>query len=99
MLLNVTTRREAWGQWFERQGLAHRAMRIGPGFELTSHLIQAVVAGIGIGLVPRVLAESELTSTSLISLFAQMPSPRDYYLVYPKRNECCLRLLPFVNGC
>lgn len=95
LLLNVTTRPEAWGQWFEQQGLAHRTMRIGPGFELTSHLIQAVVAGIGIGLVPRVLAESELASGSLISLFAPMPSPRGYYLVYPKRNELLPSLTAF----
>jgi DNA-binding transcriptional LysR family regulator len=37
-------------------------MRLGPSFELTSHLIQAVRAGIGIGLVPRILVEEELAS-------------------------------------
>lgn len=95
LLLNVATRPEAWGQWFEQQGLPHRTMRIGPSFELTSHLIQAVVAGIGIGLVPRVLAESELSNGSLISLFAPMPSPRGYYLVYPKRNELLPSLAAF----
>ena len=52
-LLSVANNPNAWGDWFTHHGIAHQAMRLGPSFELTSHLIQAVRADIGIGLVPR----------------------------------------------
>jgi len=95
LLLNVTVRPEAWGEWFEQQGLPHKSMRVGPSFELTSHLIQAVVAGIGVGLVPKVLVSNELANGSLVSLFTPVHSSRGYYLVYPTRNERLPSLVAF----
>ncbi|WP_296268818.1 LysR substrate-binding domain-containing protein [Pseudomonas sp. UBA6562] len=87
LLLNVANNPHAWGEWFSHQGLAHRTMRLGPSFELTSHLIQAVRAGIGIGLVPRVLVQDELDKGELCSAAAPFASQRSYYLIYPPRNE------------
>jgi DNA-binding transcriptional LysR family regulator len=40
-------------------------MRPGPVFELTSHLLQAVMADIGVGLVATFLVEEELRSGQL----------------------------------
>lgn len=87
VLLNVANNPQAWPEWFSHQGLPHRAMRLGPSFELTSHLVQAVRAGIGIGLVPRVLVEEELASGELRSSGQPFASRRSYYLLYPPRNE------------
>ncbi|MFK3723159.1 LysR substrate-binding domain-containing protein [Pseudomonas monteilii] len=87
LLLNVANNPHAWGEWFSHHALPHRSMRLGPSFELTSHLIQAVRAGIGVGLVPRVLVEDELASGELISAGAAFASQRSYYLIYPPRNE------------
>lgn len=84
LLLNVVSRPHAWGEYFERIGrkpLAH--LRNGPSFELTAHLIQAVVAGIGIGLVPSILVQDELESGALVALHAPTDSGRGYYLAYP----------------
>ncbi|NER61176.1 LysR family transcriptional regulator [Pseudomonas sp. MAFF212428] len=86
-LLSVVSRPHAWADWFEQNGLQHRAMRMGPGFELTAHLIQAAVAGIGIGLVPRILVQDEILSGALVALFEPVDSGRGYYLTYPARYQ------------
>ncbi|AKV10025.1 LysR family transcriptional regulator [Pseudomonas fluorescens NCIMB 11764] len=87
VLLNVVSRPNAWSDWFDRNNLGHRSMRTGPSFELTAHLIQAVSAGIGIGLVPDILVQDELKSGALVALFDPMESGRNYYLAYATRYQ------------
>jgi LysR family glycine cleavage system transcriptional activator len=84
-LLRVQSFPDAWREWCAHFGLAHDALRPGPSFELTSHLIQAVAAGIGVALVPRMLVEDELKDCRLVSPFSAVPSSRSYFLVYPER--------------
>ena len=95
MLLNVANNPNVWGDWFSHHHLPHRLMRLGPSFELTSHLIQAVRAGIGIGLVPRILVADELANGDLISLGQPFASQRSYYLTYPPRNQMLPSLVAF----
>ncbi len=95
LLLNVANNPHAWGEWFSHHGLPHRSMHLGPSFELTSHLIQAVQAGIGVGLVPRVLVEDELAKGALYSPGLAFASQRSYYLIYPPRNEALPSLRAF----
>jgi len=95
MLLNVANNPNVWGDWFSHHRLPHRMMRLGASFELTSHLIQAVRAGIGIGLVPRILVADELANGELISLDLPFASQRSYYLTYPPRNEMLPSLQAF----
>ncbi|KWF05311.1 LysR substrate-binding domain-containing protein [Burkholderia pseudomultivorans] len=94
-LLGVTSNQQAWAEWFSHNRLDHRRMRIGPSFELTSHLIQAVRAGMGIGLVPKVLVEDELGRDELVSIGDAITSQRSYYLVYPPANETLPSLAAF----
>ncbi|MCG5075057.1 LysR substrate-binding domain-containing protein [Paraburkholderia sp. RG36] len=94
-LLGVTSNQQAWSEWFSHYQLDHRQMRIGPSFELTSHLIQAVRAGMGIGLVPKVLVEDELNRKELVSIGNAIGSQRSYYLVYPSSNEALPSLVAF----
>ncbi|WP_434676767.1 LysR family transcriptional regulator [Pseudomonas sp. R1-18] len=86
-LLSVVSRPNAWSDWFERHRLDHHVMRPGPSFELTSHLIQAVAAGIGIALVPRILVQDEIDSGELVTLFEPMDSGRHYWLAYATRFQ------------
>jgi len=95
LLLNVSSNAQAWAEWFTHHGLPHRSMRIGPSFEMTSHLIQAVRANIGVGLVPRILVEDELLNGELLQLGKPITSRRSYYLVYPPRNEALPSLKAF----
>ncbi|MEG1626657.1 LysR substrate-binding domain-containing protein [Pseudomonas sp.] len=95
VLLSVANNANAWGEWFTHHGLTHHAMRLGPSFELTSHLIQAVRADIGIGLVPRILITEELAGGELSSPALPFASARSYYLVYPPRNQALPALQAF----
>jgi DNA-binding transcriptional LysR family regulator len=84
LLLKVAARPDAWNQWFSTYGVALNPMRPGPQFELTSHLIQAAIAGIGVGLVPRFLVEDELGSGALIvPVNAPLATGLGYYLFVP----------------
>lgn len=98
-LLSVVSRPNAWSDWFEHHGLDHHIMRPGPSFEVTSHLIQAVAAGIGIALVPSVLVRDELARGELVSLFAPMDSGRCYYLAIRPASRTCRRWWCFGIGC
>lgn len=58
-------------------------LSLGPTFELTSHLIQAVATGIGVGRVPRYLDEEELQSGRLVvPLDVPYRSGISYYFAY-----------------
>lgn len=94
-LLGVTSNQQAWAEWFSHYQLDHRQMRVGPSFELTSHLIQAVRAGMGIGLVPKVLIEDELSREDVVTIGDAITSQRNYYLVYPSGNESLPSLIAF----
>lgn len=84
LLLQVAARPDVWHRWFIANGLPVHAMRLGPQFELTSHLIQAVASGIGVGLVPGFLVKEELQSGVLQSAFdLPLETGAAYYLFVP----------------
>ncbi len=87
LLLVVASRSNAWLRWFENQGLPTSQMRLGPQFELTSHLIQAVTSGIGVGLLPSFLVQDELANGTLELAFdLPLVSGYSYFLhVRPER--------------
>lgn len=81
LLLVVNTRSNAWFRWFEQQGLPVNGMQMGPQFELTSHVIQAVASGIGVGLLPSFLVQEELNNGTLELAFdLPLISGYSYYL-------------------
>lgn len=87
LLLRVATRPNVWQEWFDARNVNLRGSHLGPTFELTSHLIQAVATGIGVGLVPRCLVEEELQSGKLIAPFrASYFSGLSYYFAYPAQK-------------
>jgi DNA-binding transcriptional LysR family regulator len=55
----------AWRQWASCHGVAESAVQSGPRFAQYSAVIQAVVSGLGIGLVPRILVLEELANGSV----------------------------------
>lgn len=83
-LLHVMMRSEAWREWAMRQGLKTQNKLDGPQFETSLHLIQAAVAGIGVGLVARCLVEEEVANGSLVEVaLPALPSERKFCLLYP----------------
>lgn len=88
ILLETVLRPQLWKSWFMAQGLPLRGMRMGPTFEFTAHLIQSVVAGVGLGLVTKVLVEEEIRNGTLVIPFDfSVPSRWNYCLVYPPDRQ------------
>ncbi|MCY1267068.1 Glycine cleavage system transcriptional activator [compost metagenome] len=95
-LLRITARPDAWQRWLGAQGVNTGRLRYGPIFELTSHLIQAVTAGIGVGLVPRYFIQDELEAgTVAIAVPSSVPSNLGYYLVYLRDRATYPALVQF----
>lgn len=88
VLLGVSTRPQAWREWFAANGLPIHSVHVGTKFEFTAHLIQAVVSGMGVGIVTRMLVAEELRSGTLKMPFgAGVLGRHSYYLIYPPEKE------------
>ncbi len=79
----------AWRQWAAHHGVSELLMMPGPRFAQYSALIQAVLSGLGIGLVPRLLVQDELTAGALrIPCGEPMTFDQGHYLCYrPDRQD------------
>lgn len=82
-LLHIETRPEAWAAWFAAQGV--------PGVQVTgtiydqfATITQAARHGLGVALLPDYLAEQDLATGRLCTVWGgPTPSPGAYYLVWP----------------
>src|SRR6266702_7124062 len=82
-LLSLSTRPNAWDQWFLIQGV-----RGGSGqtmyFDQFATVAQAAMVGVGVALLPTFLIQDELVSCRLVrAVNLPMESPERYYLVWP----------------
>ncbi len=86
-LLQISTRPYNWREWFRSQDLAVANDMAGPRFELFSMVAEAAVHGMGIGLIPSMLIEDELTRGTLIAASPhKYRSNRSYRLLYPEQT-------------
>jgi LysR family glycine cleavage system transcriptional activator len=75
-----------WRPWFAAAGLDLPEPTRGPIFDDDSHLLQAAIEGQGIALARTSLIGNDLTNRVLVRLFdVTLPSPNQYFLVYPPR--------------
>lgn len=96
LLLRVSSRPNAWSDWFSAVGEAPGERCFGPSFELTSHLLQAAQTSIGAGVVPRCLVEEELASKALAMPFQRsLAASKAYYLAYPAHKRDYMPLATF----
>ncbi|GAA2864098.1 LysR family glycine cleavage system transcriptional activator [Aminobacter niigataensis] len=65
-LLQQSTRPTLWLRWFQAAGIDPRTTLRGHRFEQFSMVVEAAVAGLGVALVPEVLAERELAAGRLV---------------------------------
>jgi LysR family glycine cleavage system transcriptional activator len=56
----------AWRQWAASHNIAESEVQSGPRFAQYSAVIQAVISGLGVGLVPRILVLEELADASVL---------------------------------
>lgn len=84
VLLQHMRRADAWREWGAAHGVVGPDLRAGPRFEHYYMIIQAAVAGLGLGLIPRTIVQGELAAARLVALFGDGFRCRESYcLVFP----------------
>lgn len=95
-LLHVTSPHSGWKDCLLANGIDPSDIKLGAQYEYTAHLIQAVIAGLGVGLVSDIFVREESSLRTLIS--PEIPDflapKKSYYLLYPPDQE---ELAPLKN--
>ncbi len=82
-LLQLETRPNAWEAWFAHHGVREH-VRQGMLFDQFAPMIQAVIHGLGVALLPEFLAKPELGEGRLVAAFGgPVAGEGAYYLVWP----------------
>ncbi len=96
-LLHLTTRPDAWEQWFTVNGIAFESVH-GMLFDQFATAAQAAMAGLGVALLPTFLIEEELKRGDLVAAVdREMESSERYYLAYPTERADYAPLAAFRN--
>jgi LysR family glycine cleavage system transcriptional activator len=83
-LLQQSGRSDAWTDWLAAAGHSEINAKHGLRFEKYAMVIEAALAGLGIGAIPTYLAEDHLASGRLVRPFdLHLRSRYSYYLVFP----------------
>ncbi|HEV7321671.1 MAG TPA: transcriptional regulator GcvA [Ensifer sp.] len=77
--------RKGWSLWLQANNLTEATLPTGPSFDDTALLQQAVLAGLGAGLLPAAMVAPEIEAGRLIQLAEETHIEAfAYYLVYPE---------------
>ena len=89
---------QMWERWFSTHAVSGYDPRHTQRYEQFSVMIPALIAGLGVGMVPRFLVEDELRTRKLAMVFKQpLIADHGYYLVYPKERKPSPALERFVH--
>jgi DNA-binding transcriptional LysR family regulator len=95
--LHLASRPDAWRRWYEahRRDFGRQAVG-GPRYELFTMVLAAAQAGLGVGLVPRFLAQPALDAGALVMPVDQaLAVPHGYFFSYPVDSERARELRAF----
>ncbi|MBT9386364.1 LysR family transcriptional regulator [Pseudooceanicola sp. CBS1P-1] len=86
-LLQQSTRPNLWPDWFREAGLDPRLALRGARFDHFDMVLDAAQAGLGLGLVPEIIARGALESGRLaLASERRLATGEDYVLIYPERS-------------
>lgn len=88
-----------WSMWLKAHGVSGVDAARGPRFNQSSLVIEAAVAGRGVALAKRAIAEADLASGKLVAPFAGAGAPTAfaYHLVWPRTREFTPAQETFIN--
>ncbi|MFF7709611.1 transcriptional regulator GcvA [Pseudomonas sp. NPDC007930] len=98
VLLQCTSRPEAWHEWFLAQGLHSANSYHGPRFDTFYMCIYAAIAGCGVALIPRYLVADELAEGKLVVALPYLtPSSGAHFMAYPEHAADVPKVRHFVE--
>jgi DNA-binding transcriptional LysR family regulator len=98
VLLQNATRPEAWHDWFASLDRHTEHSYHGPRFDTFDMAMRAARVGCGVALVPRFLADEELSEGKLVVPWNHsVASENAYYLAYPEHAAEVPKLRAFVD--
>ncbi|HWW78785.1 MAG TPA: LysR substrate-binding domain-containing protein [Steroidobacteraceae bacterium] len=86
-LLQITSRAFSWRAWLSAVGLSDAAITPYLQVETFAMGIEAVLAGICVGILPTFFVAAEIAAGSLVSIGPGVASESAYYFVYPERKR------------
>lgn len=94
-LLQLESRPDAWARWFAHHGVPGPVPQ-GMVFDQFAPMIQAVIHGLGVALLPEFLAKPELADGRLVWAFGEpVAGSEGYYLVWPATGASYPPLIAF----
>lgn len=98
LLLQCTSRPEAWHEWFLEQNLHSQNSYHGPRFDTFYMCIRAAQAGCGIALVPRYLVNEELAEGKLVIAWNHpLQSDGSHFLAHAEHAAQVPKVKAFVD--
>ena len=96
-LLRHVTVPDAWLRWSQAHGVADLNAWAGPQFDQFQTMIRAVMAGMGLALVPRCLVQDEINAGLVREPLpgGGLRSPLGYWFCYPEGREHLPTLVAF----
>ncbi|MWB79320.1 LysR family transcriptional regulator [Pseudooceanicola sp. 216_PA32_1] len=95
-LLQQTTRPSLWLDWFRHASLDPRRILRGARFDHFDMVIDAAIAGLGVALVPEILAREPLRARRLVKATErELETGQAYTLIYPDRAEGLASFITF----
>lgn len=87
-LLHHPAAPEAWPRWCSLHRVEHPAIRGGPQLDQVTSIVRAVMAGMGLGLVPRCVVQDDIDAGLVSSPFSQdMEGSAGYHFAYPDNKQ------------
>lgn len=87
-LLHKLSRPADWQHWFEAADCSYAPKDLGLRFDMYGMVIEAALAGLGAGLVPRLYVNNEILRQELAVPFdIELKHEKRYCLVYPEHKQ------------
>ncbi len=86
--LQMATRPAAWNEWFTARTLNPTQQKSGLKFENFTMMIEAVMSGLGVAIMPKMYVEADIQAGNLLAPFGGAVKSREgYHLAYPSELE------------
>jgi DNA-binding transcriptional LysR family regulator len=81
--LHTRPHRQAWAEWSEHAGMPAPEAPENREYEHLFYMLEAAVAGLGVGLSPWIYVANDIAAGRLVAPFGFTPTPASFHLILP----------------